>query len=267
MSWRATAHLIPARLGLAVGEADRCHLRRRKDHSGDDRFVRAHRVALEGVERRDAAFIGRDGRELSAPCRVTCGVNMGNGGAKIRRDLEPEPCGFEPEPLCPERPRVEAPPRAHTNRRAGNLPPAFEARGDRPGPAIKPCDGRVQPEGHPLALEDLAQVARDVARKVREDLVIAADHGDRGAKVAKSARHLEPDGPGAYHREAPGKIGQEEQIVGRDGELATGDVENDGLRTGGDDDLLPGQTRAVHFDGVRVEETRAAQGHSRARLL
>ena len=73
--------LDATRLGLEVGEPDRAHLGRGEDHLRHDRLVGAHRVAVQRVECRDAAFIGRHGRELPAPRRVARGVDVRDGAA------------------------------------------------------------------------------------------------------------------------------------------------------------------------------------------
>ena len=213
MSWQVTAHVDATRLGLALGEADRGHLRRGEDHLGHHHLVDAHRVALERIERRDAAFMGRDGRDLPAPRRVARGIDGRDGAAQIGRDLEPEPLGLEPESPASEHPGVESPPRGQTHYGAADLAAVLEPHGNRAGPAVEPRDARAQPEGHALGLEDLAQIARDLGVEARENLGIAADHGDLGAQVAKGARHLEPDGAGADQREARGKVGEEQQII------------------------------------------------------
>jgi len=72
-----------------MGEADRGRLGGSEDHLRDDCLVSPHRIALERVERRDAAFIGGDGGELSAPRRVAGGVDVGDGAAKIWCHPEP----------------------------------------------------------------------------------------------------------------------------------------------------------------------------------
>ena len=171
------------------------------------------------------------------------------------------------EILGAEQLRAEAPARGHAHRRARDFAAAFEARGDRARCRVEPRDPRAEPEDHAPGLQHPPQVGRHLGIETRKDLAFKSDHGDGRTQITKSARHLEPDRAGADQRETRGELGQEEQVVRGDGQLAARDVGDHWLRSGRDEDLVPGQPRAVHLDGVGVHEARPSEDYARARLL
>ena len=108
-----------------------------------------------------------------------------------------------------------------------------------------------------LAGHFLVQDLADHRIEQVEDAVVQGHQGDFGTQRAEHAGQFDADVAAADDRHAVGALRELEEAVRSDAEIGTGQRRNDGLASGGDDDMFGAVDLAIDLDMMTIDKVSA----------